>query len=67
MNAAIARIVLRYLAMALVMWGLLRPADAASVTTDPDLAMLFEVGIGIAIAVGTEAWYWLAKRFGWAT
>jgi hypothetical protein len=67
MNAAIARILLRYLAPVLVMWGLLGPADRQMFATDPDLAGLIEIGIGLAIMAGTELWYWAAKRFGWAT
>jgi hypothetical protein len=67
MNAAIARILLRYLAMALVMWGYLAPADRQVLATDPELAGLLELGIGLAIMAGTELWYWAAKRLGWAT
>lgn len=67
MNAALARILLRYFAMALVMWGLLGPADAKVLTTDPDLAMVIEMAVGFAVMAGTELWYWAAKRFGWAT
>jgi hypothetical protein len=67
MSAVLARILLRYLAMALVMWGLLAPADRQMLATDPDLAGVIELGVGLAIAAGTEAWYWLAKRMGWST
>lgn len=67
MNAALARIVLRYFAMALVMWGFLAPADRQVVATDPDLAGLLEIGIGLSISVLTEAWYALARRYGWST
>jgi len=67
MNAAFARIFLRYFAMALVMWGWLAPSDRQMLATDPELAGLLEIGIGLAISIGTEAWYWLAKRWGWAT
>lgn len=67
MNAALARIVLRYFAMALVMWGFLAPADRQVVATDPDLAGLLKIGIGLSISVLTEAWYALARRYGWST
>jgi hypothetical protein len=67
MNAAFARIILRYLAMALVMWGWLAPADRQMLASDPELAGLLEIGIGLSISLGTEAWYWLAKRMGWST
>jgi hypothetical protein len=67
MNAALARIFLRYAAMALVMWGWLAPADRQVLATDPELAGLLELGIGLAVMASTELWYWLAKRFGWAT
>jgi len=67
MNAALARIFLRYFAMALFMWGILAPADRQVVASDPELAGLIEIGIGITISAATEGWYWLAKRWGWAT
>jgi hypothetical protein len=67
MNAAFARILLRYASMALVMWGLLGPSDAKIVTADPDLAMIIEMGVGLAVMAGTELWYWAAKRFGGST
>lgn len=67
MTGAVARIFLRYFAMALVMWGWLGPADAKVLSNDPDLAMAVEVSVGILIMGGTELWYWAAKKFGWAT
>jgi len=67
MNAALARIFLRYFAMALFMWGFLAPADRQVVAMDPDLAGLVEMGIAVATSAAIEGWYWLAKRYGWST
>lgn len=60
------RIAMRYVAMALVARGLLGADDASILSTDPDIAMLIEVGIGSAIAVGAETWHWLARKFNWS-
>lgn len=59
------RIMLRYLAAALVARGFLGADDAASITDDPDIAMAIEVGLGTAIAGITEGWHMLARKFGW--
>ncbi|WP_283177903.1 hypothetical protein [Gemmobacter sp. 24YEA27] len=61
MTIVIARIIARYLAGALVAYGLLEHPDARAV--EPDLAILIGAGIGML----TEGAYALARRFGWAT
>lgn len=61
---AIIRIALRYLGVALATKGFIGAQDLYG---DPEVVALVEMGIGTAIAVGTEAWYALAKRFGWRT
>lgn len=61
MMAPLARIIARYLAGALVAYGLLAPQDAAAL--HPDLVAA--VGAGLAALV--EAVYAVAKRKGWAT
>jgi hypothetical protein len=63
MTAVVARIVLRYGAAALIMRGLLSPADADTIINDPDLQML----VGVAIGAVAEGWMIVAKRMGWAT
>lgn len=64
---AIVRILLRYLAAFLVAKGFLTPDDAQTLPRDPDLLAAVEMFLGFAIIAATEAWYWLAKRFGWST
>lgn len=63
--AAIIRIVLRYGAGFLVARGLLGESDGNMLASDPEVAALIETGVGLAIGVTSEAWYYLAKRFGW--
>ncbi|GGF56832.1 hypothetical protein GCM10007301_15660 [Azorhizobium oxalatiphilum] len=67
MSGAILRVLLRYLAGILVARGLVSAADADTLTTDPDVMIIVETGAGILIGGATEAWYYLAKRFGWPT
>ena len=45
--------------------GLLGAGDAAALSGDPDIQMALEAGIGLAISLGTEAWYVLARKFHW--
>jgi hypothetical protein len=58
------RIALRYGAAVLVTRGLLGADDAAAISTDPDIAMAVEVGIGGAIAASTEIWHWISSKLG---
>ena len=67
MTAAIIRIVLRYVAGILIAKGLVDSATAMELARDPDVLMLSQTAVGIAAGVAAEAWYWLAKRMGWAT
>jgi len=65
MIAVIIRIALRYGAAVLAARGLLGAGDAAALSADPDIQMALEAGIGLAISLGTEAWYVLARKFHW--
>ncbi|RWE29781.1 hypothetical protein [Mesorhizobium sp.] len=65
MTAVIIRIALRYGAGVLVARGLLGSEDASAFSTDPDVQMALETGLGLAIGGATEAWHYLARRFGW--
>lgn len=65
MTSVFIRIVLRYVAAALVARGLFGADDAATFTADPDIQMLIETGFGAAIAGAVEGWHLLARKFGW--
>ncbi|TGS63024.1 hypothetical protein EN844_24650 [Mesorhizobium sp. M3A.F.Ca.ET.201.01.1.1] len=65
MTAVIIRIALRYGAGVLVARGLLGSDDASAFSTDPGVQMALETGLGLAIGGATEAWHYLARRFGW--
>lgn len=64
--AAIIRILLRYGAGILVARGLLLPDDASAIYSDPEIVIGIETAIGAGMAALSEAWYWLARKFGWA-
>lgn len=67
MTVVFSRILLRYLAGALVAYGLF-PADLADqFVNDPEVINYTVLAIGAGIAALTEGAYLLAKRFGWAT
>ncbi|TGT46870.1 hypothetical protein EN812_05905 [Mesorhizobium sp. M4B.F.Ca.ET.169.01.1.1] len=65
MTSVIVRIALRYGAGVLVARGLLGSDDASAFSADPDIQMALETGLGLAIGGATEAWHWMARRFGW--
>ena len=67
MTGPIIRILLRIVAGILIGRGWLTAEDGAALSSDPDLIMLIEGAIGAAIWAGTEVYYYLAKRFRWAT
>lgn len=66
MMSVVIRILLRYGAGVLVTRGLIGSDDASAFSADPDIQMALETGLGLAMAGASEAWYWLAHRFGWA-
>lgn len=61
------RILLRYIAAALVAHGWFSQDEAALLLSDPELSAAFEIALGVVIAAAVEAWWRLAKRFGWST
>ena len=63
MIGPLSRIAARWVAGGLVMSGLLLPADAQIIATDPDVIAI----IGLAIGAITEFAYAQAKKRGWAT
>jgi len=66
MIPVVARIALRYASGVLVARGLLGADDVSFITTDPDIAQAAQIAIGAALGGMSEAWYFLAHRFGWA-
>lgn len=60
---AIARILARYGIGYLIAKGL--PLEG--MVNDPDVVFVLELGLTAAAAAAVEGWYWLAKRYGWAT
>lgn len=65
MTGPIARILLRYIAGALVAKGILDPDSAALLNTDPDLIELATAAVGVLVGLGTEFFYRLARKMGW--
>ena len=63
MTAILARIAARYLAGALVAYGLIPHEVGQEIAMDPDIA----IALGAAISIVTEAVYAFAKKKGWAT
>lgn len=63
MNMAVARIVLRYVAMGLFTTGFWGEEIAEQISTDPDILMI----VGVLIGIGVETFYKLAKKNGWTT
>lgn len=63
MIGPVSRIVLRYLAAALVTYGVIPRDVGAQIALDPDIAAIIGLGIGVLV----EAGYAAARRYGWAT
>lgn len=64
--APIARIISRYIVGAILMKAGIDATTAASVGADPDVVVVVQAGVGLGVAVVTEGFYALARRFGWA-
>jgi hypothetical protein len=65
--AVFARIILRYLAGFLVYKGLFSPDMGDTFAADPDIMAWTQLALAAALAAVSEGWYWLARKFGWAT
>jgi hypothetical protein len=61
MIGVLTRIFLRYASGLLVARGLLGADDASMLASDPDISMLIETGLGLAVAGATEVWWWITK------
>lgn len=66
MLAPFIRIALRWLAGGLIAAGYLTP-DNSGLFSDPELVSAIAYGLGALCGVIAEAWYALARRFGWGT
>lgn len=67
LNGAVTRIMLRYGVGIAVGAGWLSSEMGSQITADPDVAVVVDLaGFAIGAAI-VEYWYWLAKRWGWAT
>lgn len=67
MIGVVSRILLRYLAAALVARGLVSADLGAQLVGDADILTIVATAVGTAVAIAVEGWYWLARRMGWAT
>lgn len=67
MTSVVARIVMRYLAAALVARGLLTEDIGAMLTGDADVIAAVTTVLGVVMAAAVEGWYYLARRLRWAT
>jgi hypothetical protein len=66
MTAVIVRILLRYVAAALVAHGLLSPDLGGLISHDPDIETAVNIFAGVLLGGLSEGWYFLAHRYGWA-
>lgn len=64
MSAVIIRIGLRYAAGVLIAKGFLAPEEGMQITTDPDVAMALQIAAGAIVGAVSEAWFYIAKKFG---
>ena len=67
MSGVFIRILLRYVAAALVASGALSSHLVDAALMEPELVDAILIGAGALLGLLTEYWYVLAKRFGWAT
>jgi hypothetical protein len=62
--APFARVLLRYVGAALVSAGI---TISPSTLLDPDVVQITCILLGAACSAASEAWYYVAKKNGWAT
>lgn len=63
--APIIRILLRYLTMPLLYFGLITENEASHIIAEPEIVQWVSLGLGMIAPVISEGWWWLARRFGW--
>jgi hypothetical protein len=65
MIPVISRIALRYVAAALVTYGVITSDIGEALGSDPDILVGVEIAAGALIAGAVEVWCCLARRWGW--
>ena len=63
----LARIILRYLSGALVVWGFITADMGHMIAEDPDLVAILSWALGGAAALAAEVGYYFAKKWGYRT
>jgi hypothetical protein len=66
MTGPIIRIILRYGVGILVTKGMLDYSTANDLASDQDVIAIAQMAAGALIGVGTEVYYALARKWGWA-
>lgn len=64
--ALIARIIMRYLALPVLLWVGIGPSQAGQIVQDPDILELVIVIFGL-VAVAIEGWTFMARKKGGKT
>jgi hypothetical protein len=63
MIAVYARLIARYLAGALLAYGMIDAETSQHIALDPDVALV----LSAVLTAATEGFYKLARKYGWAT
>lgn len=66
-SGALVRIAMRYIAGGLVAKGIFGTSSALVLFSDPEVEQLATILVGLALTAISEAWYALAKKYGWPT
>lgn len=67
MSGPIIRILLRVLSGFLIAKGWFAPETIGWIADDPDVIMVVNMAVGGVVWAATEAYYWMARKFGWRT
>lgn len=65
--APYTRVFLRYLIGYLTVKGFLPEEVSQMITNDPELLMILNAAVGVALFGIVEGWYRLAKKYNWKT
>ena len=67
MSGPLARILIRYVSAFLIAKGFFDGETVRLLSEDPELAAILEIAIGAALGAASEAFYFIAKKYGWRT